>query len=104
MQTTAMPYQWFVDRFFTHLQPVRDFGRWQVWSAEQGQAPLLLVVNEIEEEVVKCQYESEAERAEDIALLRCLPPGDAAGAGVLAFPKPPRPTLSASKARPLPEG
>ncbi len=100
MQTTAMPYQWFADKHFTHLQPVRDFGRWQVWSAEQGQTPLLLVVNEIEEEVVKCQYESDAERSEDIALLRLLPPGGEAGAGVLAFPKPPRPALSARRTMP----
>ena len=103
MQTTPMPYQWFADRFFTGLQPVRDFGRWQVWSAEQGQTPLLIVVNKSDEEVVKCLYESGAERAEDIALLRRLPPGEESGAGVSAFPKPPYPTLSAGKARPLPE-
>ncbi len=54
MQTTAMPYQWFADRFFTDLQPVCGFGLWQVWSAELGQTPLLLVVNELEETVVKC--------------------------------------------------
>ncbi len=100
MQTKTMPYQWFVDRFFTDLQPVRGFGLWQVWSAEQGQNPLLLVVNEIEETVVQCRYESDTERAEDIALLRRLPPGDEAGAGVFAFPKPPLPTLLAAKAKP----
>ncbi len=100
MQTTAMPYKWFVDRFFTELQTVRGFGLWQVWAARQGKDPLLLVVNELEETVVQCRYESEAERTEDINLLRRLPPGDEAGAGVFAFPKPPPPTLSAAKAKP----
>ncbi len=99
MQTTAMSYQWFVDRLFTDLQPVRGFGPWQVWSARQGRDPLLIVVNELEETVVQCRYESDAERSEDIALLRRLPPGDEADAGVFAFPKPPRPTLSAAKKR-----
>lgn len=100
MQTTTMPYQWFLDRFFTDLQPVRDFGLWQIWAARQGQDPLLIVVNELEETVVQCRYESDAERTEDIKLLRRLPPGEELGAGVPAFPKPPRPTLSAAKAKP----
>jgi len=100
MQTTEMPYQWFVDRFFTELQPVRGFGSWQVWAARQGRDPLLLVVNELEETVVQCRYENDAERTEDINLLRLLPPGDEAGAGVFAFPKPPHLSLSAAKAKP----
>lgn len=103
MQTMTMPYQWYTDRYFNDLEPVRDFGLWQVWSARQYQAYLLLLVNEIEEIVVKCQYESLAERWEDIKLLACIPPDGEAGAGVFALLKPPSPTLSAGNARPLPK-
>lgn len=103
MQTVTMPYQWFVDRYFTHLQPVCGFDLWQVWSANQVYAPLLLLVNEIEEVVIKCQYESQEERAEDIDLLRRIPPAGEAGAGVLAALKPVPPALLPGKARSLPK-
>ena len=103
MLTETMPYHWFEDRYFSDLQPVRGFGLWQVWAARQYHAYLLLVVNQIEEVVIKCQYESQEERSADIKLLRCLPPDGEAGAGALAFLRPVPPTLSGKNARPLPK-
>ena len=102
MQTVTMPYQWFVDQYFTDLQPVRDFGLWQVWAAKQYRAYLLLVVNEIEEVVIKCQYESHEERLEDMKLLRCIPPDGEDGAGIFASLRPVPPVISAGSARRLP--
>jgi len=103
MRTVMMPYQWFTDRYFGDSKPVCGFGLWQVWSARQYQAPLLLLVNETEEVVIKCQYDSQEERAEDIDLLRRIPPEGEADAGILAALKPVPPVLSAGSARPLPE-
>ncbi len=103
MQTVTMPYQWFVDRYFSDLERVRDFGLWQVWSARQYQTYLLLVVNEIEEVVVKCQYDSQEEYRADVELVRLIPPDDAAGAGSLASLSPVPPVLPANNARPLPK-
>ncbi len=103
MQTVTMPYQWFVDRCFRDFSPVRGFGLWQVYSAKQYQDPLLLLVNETEEVVIKCRYESWEECAEDIDLLRRIPPGGEASAGVLAALNPAPPVLSAGSARPLPK-
>lgn len=98
MQTETMPYQWFVERYFSELEPVRDFGLWQVWSAQQYRLYLLLVVNEIEEIVVKCQYGSLEERTEEIKLLRRLPPEGGAGEGIFASLNPAPPVLSTGNA------
>ncbi len=46
MQTVTMPYQWFVDRYFHGSEPVRAFGFWQIYAANQYQDHLLLLVNE----------------------------------------------------------
>lgn len=104
MQTVTMPYRWFMDRYFNDLEPVLDFGLWQIYAAKQYQDHLLLLVNEREEVVIRCRYESRKEQAEDIDLLRRIPHGGDAGAGVLAALKPSPPMLSAGNARPLPAG
>ena len=103
MKSEAVPYHWFVEGFFSEPKLVRSFGLWQIWSANQYHACLLLVVNEIEEIVIKCQYESGMERAKDVDLLLHLPPEGDASAGMFALPKPVLPVLPAGNARPLPK-
>lgn len=103
MRSETLPFSWFEGRFFTDLEPVQSFGLWRVWSARQSHLPLLLVVNEEEAVVLRCEYESLTERAGDIALVRRLGGEGGEGAGVLAAGGPVPPGLSAGAARALPE-
>lgn len=105
LHTTELPYHLFLDTPWINLQPVRAFDQWQVWSA--GTDGYFLILDETEERrATLIQYETRAERDQEIKRVRRLPaPGDTGNAGAPspAWLKPVPPTRTARDAKPLPK-
>jgi hypothetical protein len=108
METATVSYSEFLNKDWRHLMEIRQLGDWHVLSSVEGEATLgrtdnrvylLLVVNETEETVIECRYDSWQERCQDVEMLRRLPPSGEAGAGVGAKLHPIVPTLTASAAK-----
>lgn len=103
MRTVELNYEDYLESDFSYVYVVRAFGSWQILSASDGAAFVLLLVNDAARAATVFRYDDFEERFHDVEMLRRLPPGGAAGAAVAAFLNPLPPTLSASNAKPPPE-
>ena len=102
MQTAEQPYQEYLDSRFQDLETICSLGAWQIESASDEGALLLVIVNHEKKSVALCRYTSLFERSDDIELLLRLPPEGDAEAGVFAWLKPSPPSLPAGNTRPFP--